>query len=72
MDDAYSDLEKFKTNNPDFNTDQAANVYMTFKEATPTLSGDGNVGDGATQLRAGLDAYTKAMSDLVAVACPSQ
>ena len=72
MDDAYSDLEKFKTNNPDFNTDQAANVYMTFKEATPTLSGDGNVGDGATQLRAGLDAYTKAMSDLVVVACPSQ
>jgi predicted small lipoprotein YifL len=72
MDDAYSDLEKFRTNNPDFNTDQLGNAYKAFKEAAPTLSGDGTVGDVATQLRAALDAYTKSMSDLVATACPSK
>ncbi len=72
MDDAYSDLEKFSKNNPDFKTDAAASTYQTFKRAVPTLSGDGNVGDPATQIRTALDAYTKTMDGLVTAACPSK
>ncbi len=70
MDDAYGDLEKFSTNNPDFKTDEAASAYKTFKEAVPSLSGDGIVGDPATQIRTALDTYTTAMNELVAAACP--
>jgi len=72
MDDAYSDLQKFGTNNPDLKIDDAANAYKTFKQAIPTLSGDGNVGDPATQIRAALDAYSKTMDGLVTAACPSK
>lgn len=72
MDDAYSDLEKFSKNNPDIKTDEAANAYQTFKQAVPTLSGEGNVGDPATQIRAALDAYSKTMDGLVTAACPSK
>jgi uncharacterized protein YceK len=72
LDDAYSDLEKFGTNNPDIKIDVAANAYQTFKQALPTLSGDGNVGDAGTQIRTALDAYSKTMDGVVAAACPSK
>jgi predicted small lipoprotein YifL len=72
MGDAYSDLEKFGSNNPDFKTDEAAGAYQTFKQAVPTLGSEGNVGDPAIQIRAALDAYNKTMNDLVATACPSK
>jgi hypothetical protein len=72
LDDAYSDLEKFGTNNPDFKTDDPKNAYQTFKQAVPTLSGTGNVGDAATQIRTALDTYSKTMDGLVTAACPSK
>jgi hypothetical protein len=72
MDDAYSDLEKFSTNNPEFNTTDAAAAYRTFKQAVPTLSGEGEIGDPANQIRTALDTYTVAMNDLVAKGCPTK
>ena len=72
MDDAYSDLEKFNSNNPEFKTDEVAGIYEAFKQAVPSLSGEGMVGDTATQIRAALDTYTAAMNDLVSKACPSK
>lgn len=72
MDDAYSDLEKFSTNNPDFKTDEAKGAYNTFKQAVPALSGDGTVGDPATQIRTALDVYTTTMNTLVTAACPTK
>ncbi len=72
MDDAYSDLEKFGTNNPDMKIDDPTNAYKTFKQAVPVLSGDGTVGDAATQIRAALDVYSKTMDGLVTAACPTK
>ena len=72
LDDAYSDLEKFNTNNPDFKIEAATSAYQVFKQAVPVLSGEGSVGDPATQIRAALEVYDKTMSDLVAVACPAK
>ena len=72
LDDAYSDLEKFGTNNPDIKIDDATNAYNTFKQAVPALSGDGNVGDAATQIRTALEAYTTTMNGVMATACPSK
>ena len=72
MDDAYGDLEKFGANNPDFKTDEAASAYKAFKEAVPSLSGDGIVGDPATQIRTAIDTYSKTMESVVAAACPSK
>jgi len=72
IDDAYSDLEKFSTNNPDFKVDEAKNAYETFKQSAPTLSGEGSVGDAATQLRTTLEAFTTTMNGLVATACPTK
>ena len=72
MDDAYSDLEKFGTNNPDFKVDEATSAYHTFKAAVPALSGEGTVGDPATQIRTALDVYTTTMNNLVTAACPSK
>jgi hypothetical protein len=72
LDDAYSDLEKFSTNNPDFKIDAATSAYQAFKQAVPALSGEGNVGDPATQIRAALDAYDKTMGGLVTAACPAK
>jgi hypothetical protein len=72
LDDAYGDLEKFGANNPGFKTDEPAGAYKAFKEAVPSLSGEGNVGDSATQIRSALDVYSKTMDGLVATACPSK
>ena len=72
MEDAYNDLEKFSTNNPDFKIEEAAGAYQTFKQAVPVLSGDGTVGDPAIQIRTALDAYNTTMNGLVATACPSK
>jgi uncharacterized protein YceK len=72
MDDAYSDLEKFGTNNPDFKIEQASGAYQTFKRAVPALSGEGTVGDPATQIRTALEAYNTTMEGLVTAACPSK
>ena len=72
LDDAYSDLEKFSKNNPDINVDAPTSAYQAFKQAVPSLSGTGNVGDPATQIQTALVAYDKAMGDLVAANCPSK
>ncbi len=72
VDDAYSDLEKFSKNNPDIKVDTATTAYQTFKQAVPSLSGTGAVGDQATQIQAALGVYDKAMGDLVASNCPSK
>ena len=72
MDDAYSDLEKFSTNNPDFKIDEASGAYQTFKQAVPALGSEGNVGDPAAQIRTALESYNTTMNGLVASACPSK
>jgi hypothetical protein len=72
MEDAYSDLEKFSTNNPTIDTQAAKNAYQTFEQAVPTLSGDGDVGDPATQIRAALEIYNTSMNELVTAACPTK
>jgi hypothetical protein len=72
LDDAYSDLEKFSSNNPDFKTDEAKSTYTVFKQAVPTLSGEGSVGDAAIPLRAALDVYSKTIGEIVTAACPTK
>ena len=72
MELAYGDLEKFGTNNPDIDIVAASSAYQTFKQAVPALSGDGNVGDPATQIRAALEVYNTTMNELVTAACPSK
>ncbi len=65
IDDAYNDLEKFGTNNPDFKIVEASAAYQTFKQSVPALSGEGTVGDPATQIRAASDAYNTTMNGVI-------